>query len=526
MPSTINLDAFRFRLRSKPVPTPAPSSSEDDSDLSSPERDQPRVSFHITTPKNGRKSGERLVSPPGSEKVSRGAPEKVMGSKGPALTLDDDAAHVEHIERQSKRPSKTGLVSLPNHDLPSSPPVKASPRTGKPTLIRRVTSRLHISIPTSKSHSHALQSPPTHDRSSHDDMKLPTRLPRSPRVALPVSPTLPNSLVSKGNREAALRERGLLPPCKDLSEQEREADERLGSSPLPPDADGFSAASRLKEEWLAMNRTSQSSASDCASPAFPPHLSPNLDSSQLMSISPAHSDSSCQRPSFETDSSHPSCEGKADLLLAGRPSISSTVPPLSASSYLEVLHEDPSEQEPVTPPPPQTQMKPPIIISTPVEDMFPSSPAVVESPVSCSFPAYLAPPGMVTQPQLPLDEPSSPSEKDSTRTPFPPPPTSRRRTTDSGDRRRRALGPTLSKFGTNSLSNLRRSVVGSLRIPSAGTLSTADLPPSPTLPSHVAAQAPRRALSPTIHSRGSILLGTRDIEDAESRRLSEMAFLD
>ncbi|OCH86623.1 hypothetical protein OBBRIDRAFT_806661 [Obba rivulosa] len=37
---------------------------------------------------------------------------------------------------------------------------------------------------------------------------------------------------------------------------------------------------------------------------------------------------------------------------------------------------------------------------------------------------------------------------------------------------------------------------------------------------------PRQALSPTIHSRGSILLETKGIADAESRRLSEMAFLD
>lgn len=36
----------------------------------------------------------------------------------------------------------------------------------------------------------------------------------------------------------------------------------------------------------------------------------------------------------------------------------------------------------------------------------------------------------------------------------------------------------------------------------------------------------RQAVSPTIHNRGSILLETRLIEDAESRRLSEMAFLD
>ncbi|CCL99320.1 uncharacterized protein FIBRA_01336 [Fibroporia radiculosa] len=37
---------------------------------------------------------------------------------------------------------------------------------------------------------------------------------------------------------------------------------------------------------------------------------------------------------------------------------------------------------------------------------------------------------------------------------------------------------------------------------------------------------PRQALSPTMHNRGSILVEATRIEDAESRRLSEMAFLD
>ena len=36
---------------------------------------------------------------------------------------------------------------------------------------------------------------------------------------------------------------------------------------------------------------------------------------------------------------------------------------------------------------------------------------------------------------------------------------------------------------------------------------------------------PRAAVQPTMHSRGTILLGTHMIEDEESRRLSEMAFL-
>lgn len=42
----------------------------------------------------------------------------------------------------------------------------------------------------------------------------------------------------------------------------------------------------------------------------------------------------------------------------------------------------------------------------------------------------------------------------------------------------------------------------------------------------VARPRPRQPLSPTIHSRGSILMQTRGLEDDESRRLAEMAFLD
>ncbi|KAH7884467.1 hypothetical protein F5I97DRAFT_1812199 [Phlebopus sp. FC_14] len=169
-------------------------------------------------------------------------------------------------------------------------------------------------------------------------------------------------------------------------------------------------------------------------------------------------------------------------------------------------------------------IRPPIIVSTPVEDSFLPSPVVVESPISCSFSAYLDP-ASTSQPHLSIPEVPTLPDKENNAVPFPPPPASRRRTTDSGDRRRKSVGQTLSKFGTNSLSNLRRSV-GSTRSSSTATFSTADLPPSPTLPSHLATQTPRMALSPTMHSRGSILLETRDIEDAESRRLCEMAFLD
>ncbi|KIJ13472.1 hypothetical protein PAXINDRAFT_170530 [Paxillus involutus ATCC 200175] len=516
MLSVINLDAFRIRLRSKPMPIPAPSSSEDESDLSSselPEQQPRRFSIHVTTPKNGRKSGEHLATIPDSGK----APDKVTGTKPRALTLNDTHPH-ELVDRQARTPSKPSALSTTTNTHPPSSSLQPPQPSVKPTFLRRVRSKLNITIPSSKSHTSGLQSQPP--RTSREDVKSHSWLPRSPRVALPHSPSLPNGFVSKESREAALRERGLLPARKDLSEQERAADERLGCAPLPPGAaaDGFSEAEQLKEEWLAINRTFQSGASGSALITLP-HLENIVTSPKSTLELPSLSSSACSSPV----GSRLSSEGKTDSSQAGRPSVSSTVPPLSTSSYLEVLHEDPSEQGPITPPPPFTSVRLPIIISTPVEEEFPSSHVFVESPVSCSFGSHLTAPGSASQSQLQLDGRSS---EDKSRISFPPPTASRRRTTDSGDRRRKSIGPTLSKFGTNSLTNLRRSVAGSLRIPSSTTLSTLDLPPSPTLSSYLAGQGPRTAISPTMHSRGSILLETRDIKDAESRRLSELAFLD
>ncbi|KAJ4477333.1 hypothetical protein J3R30DRAFT_3484801 [Lentinula aciculospora] len=115
----------------------------------------------------------------------------------------------------------------------------------------------------------------------------------------------------------------------------------------------------------------------------------------------------------------------------------------------------------------------------------------------------------------------------------------------------------LGKFGgkigrSNSLAVLRQSVVGTLsRKPSSFTKKSAaksNLPPSPTVSSSLATQSinssmsaqsieskdsfsypssrqPRQALSPTIHGRGSFLFETSHIEDEETRRMTEMAFM-
>ncbi|TFK40202.1 hypothetical protein BDQ12DRAFT_721665 [Crucibulum laeve] len=116
-----------------------------------------------------------------------------------------------------------------------------------------------------------------------------------------------------------------------------------------------------------------------------------------------------------------------------------------------------------------------------------------------------------------------------------------------------------------SLSNMRRSVVGSLSSRPKSTIETgagskmfdaSHLPPSPTVPASFTERSsrsapslasgsasarsrsssrpgattgvgarPRQAVSPTLHSRGSILLETSNIEDEESRRMTELAFL-
>ncbi|KAI0787470.1 hypothetical protein C8Q74DRAFT_1366348 [Fomes fomentarius] len=116
----------------------------------------------------------------------------------------------------------------------------------------------------------------------------------------------------------------------------------------------------------------------------------------------------------------------------------------------------------------------------------------------------------------------------------------------------------------SSMSNLRRAFTSSKPRPKLGLDAEAQnaghgqeigrkrskmfdashMPPSPTFPptsysnpnsnsmghqkrnsTGVGPRPPRQAVAPTIHSRGSILLQAHTIEDEESRRLSEMAFL-
>lgn len=449
----ISFDTFRLRWRSKS--TAKPPLPEDDSDRSSSPDEPRRISLQV-------KSARSKVLP-GIPTASKLFHDEVVNEKTSDHFLEQP---VEATEK---------LVGL----LRSNTNIhKSSPSTTKPSLIRRVTSRLHITVPATPSH--VIPTPP--------DVKPSPRPPRSPRVTLPRSPTLPNSFASRENREAALRERGLLPPMKDLSEQEREADARLAPLPAPDkDQSGFSAASKIKEEWMTLNRYC---TSDSVYPRQLPSLATGAPPLSYSAFSSLPQPTTC-------DSDHSRADLNAEMPFRGRSSISSSVPPLSPSSHLEVLEEEPAEHVPPTPPPPPPhQVQPPIIISTPVEDSFsPGHAILADSPISSTFSTHLAPH-------------TSPPDA---------PPPSRRRTTDSNVRRRSSVGTHLSRFGTNSLTNLRRSVIGSIRYSG----SSADL--SSTSSQH---SSPRVAIRPTMHNRGSILLETKGIQDAESRRLSELAFLD
>lgn len=500
MPSVISFDAFRLRWWPKSNAKPLLPPSEDDSDRSSsPEGLEPRrISFHITTPKNTDRPRDVQKALPGIPTASKLFHDEVVNEKSSDHFLQQPVEATEKL---------VGLLRSNTDIHKSSPPTTKPLPDMKPSLIRRVTSRLHINVPATPSSSQFKSSPP-HPTPTPADVKPSSRPPRSPRVTLPCSPTLPNSFVSRENREAALRERGLLPPKKDLSEQEREADQRL--APIPALDNGFSAASKIKEEWMSINRSSETGASDSVYPRQLPSLSALSSGASPLSYSAF---SSLPQPST-CDSDYIRSDLNAEMPFRARSSISSSVPPLSPSSHLEVLEEEPAEHVPPTPPPPH-HVQPPIIISTPVEDSFPPGHAILaDSPISSAFSTHLAPPEPPFQPHT---SPPVIPDKDNPYSSFPAPPPSRRRTIDSNVRRHSSVGSRLSRFGTNSLTNLRRSVIGSIRYSG----SSADL--SSTSSQH---SCPRVAVRPTMHNRGSILFETKGIQDEESRRLSELAFLD
>ena len=88
---------------------------------------------------------------------------------------------------------------------------------------------------------------------------ISTTAKRMSTVRAKNAPPLVNDFTSKEQREAALRERGLIPaPKKDLSELEEDLDRRnTKTTPIPrgqTTKDGQpSAAEKIMQEWKAKN---------------------------------------------------------------------------------------------------------------------------------------------------------------------------------------------------------------------------------------------------------------------------------
>src|ERR1700722_7882192 len=171
------------------------------------------------------------------------------------------------------------------------------------------------------------------------------------KLRLPSVPTtsLPNSLLLKGQREAALRERGLLPP-KDLSQLERERDIDL---PIPlhnPDhlhgTETETEADRIKNEWKAKNII----------PTLPPNTSESILDTPDSDSQPQHNTHSSDDPPssssrvIEEPSTIPT-EDQNDALLLPLNDILSPIPeepdePLSlAQGTLEKVDTSPTVQE-------------------------------------------------------------------------------------------------------------------------------------------------------------------------------------
>lgn len=92
----------------------------------------------------------------------------------------------------------------------------------------------------------------------------PNTTPTSPRTSSTVraknAPPLTNDFTSKEQREAALRERGLIAvPKKDLSQVEQDLDQKYAKvAPIPRDqttkGGQQSAAEKIRQEWKAKNQ--------------------------------------------------------------------------------------------------------------------------------------------------------------------------------------------------------------------------------------------------------------------------------
>ncbi|KAG6856501.1 hypothetical protein H0H87_003694 [Tephrocybe sp. NHM501043] len=491
-----------------------------------------------------------------------------------------------------------------------------------------------------------------------------TKFRARPPPPMPRPSTQLNSAFgSKETREAALRERGLLPPLKpnaDLSTAEFERD-RLLPVLMPPSheevlmIDGeetnVSAALRVKQEWEAKHndekrelermrsftfggppcravKGSSSSTSLLASATVEPvdglssvlHDGPTLTSGTTTPALSIRSKRSLPALVLQLDDhkhpKHPTLPPRASssvdpplIPLPPSPSPSLRSPrsreelaaislaasfPLPPSPRLNVPQRSPTIS--LTPPPVPPSM--PIqhgrtesassrltAISGTVSYMKATSsfehslnpaPAIVESPIeesilNGSFTGRDCEPAVVTttetkdvthsvarsrNPTDPIEAKEQTPERRKSFNPF------KRNQISSPEAPDKVSPPTTSPSRrlsmSASLSNMRRSVIGTISRPKATGLvkmekgfDASHLPPSPTIPAVFAQDAggsstitpkwpspfqhqqhsvqlevkTRIPVSPTLYSRGTIVAETSNIEDDESRRMTELAFL-
>ncbi|EKM58427.1 uncharacterized protein PHACADRAFT_252740 [Phanerochaete carnosa HHB-10118-sp] len=100
-----------------------------------------------------------------------------------------------------------------------------------------------------------------------------------------------------------------------------------------------------------------------------------------------------------------------------------------------------------------------------------------------------------------------------------------------GNLRRSVAGTISGKLGLRPRSTLVVDTAFATRppVPSSHSLSPRSVSaptPAARLDAPRPRPRPRQPLSPTMHTRGSIILYAGEIQDEESRRLSEAAFLD
>ncbi|KAF9041939.1 hypothetical protein BDZ89DRAFT_1156278 [Hymenopellis radicata] len=481
------------------------------------------------------------------------------------------------LSNKENRGNKTIVQTLPSP--PQTPSTSAGP-TPRPVVSPspKVNSK-----PQQTTEPQNIQTPRLHPAKSKSLLRRMSTAFHKPQPTTDV-PAVPSSSLQQ-KREAALRARGLLPPLanKDLSRQELEQDERCSPCvPLNPESDAdLTEAHRIKEQWEAKNRIADVEQRSKLSTfkfgglasASQPDLTetsqePNLET--LVEVdtplpSPSPSGRTPMRPpplklhlatpmgSMSNPGPEPSDPLAIPLPPSPFPSLysvrcsSPTLVPLPPSPSASSVVFETGSNELLQPSSPtmsashgtdesQSRNRSHTLLSPSQESedgsIYASSHTLTvhTTESASSIGKHKTPARAWTAHDIeviaesPREEASiSPVEVEEKPANLPLP---RRRQTDptGGEKKERrksvnlfsrAASPSVSV--TSSIGSLKRSVVG--------TLSRRDTrsrtPRSPTFPP----PPPRLAVAPTIHSPGSILIEASEIEDEESRQLTENAFL-